>query len=176
MQQWWECAFLLFHGDTSTMLLRPPVTHFLFLYILMEQSCSPAKENSTCQWVPHELQPVCVPRIWALWSSCRQTGAGIFSLGLSIGVHVVFPWGAISWFGNKDKISEKLYSLCGYCNPGRQKHLPVMEWLLWTLEHQWGKGRNQMENVSTQVRKIACFSSSTLQRTRMIRKELVQDQ
>lgn len=82
----------------------------------------------------------CVPRIWALWSSFRHTGAGTFSLGLSAGVHVVFPWGAASWFGNKDKLSQELFSLCGYSDPGRWKHLPVTEWLLWTLEYREGKG------------------------------------
>lgn len=167
-------ALILLHAETLTMLLSSLVACFLFLYILMEQSGSPAREVNTCQWAPHELQAACAQDLGSL--ELLQTDrfpstAGTFSLGLSTGVHVVFPWGAASRFGNKDKLSQELFSLCGYCEPGRWKHLPVMN----TQVPERERERSDGEGIHIS-KKIAHFRPSPLQRTRMIRKEPVQDQ
>lgn len=137
----------------------------------MGRSWAPMSVGST--WAPGS---VC-PESGALWGSFRQTGAGTFSLSLSTAVHVVFPWGAACWFGNKDKLSQELFSLCGYCDSGRWKHLPVMERLLWTLKCSPEREREKPPGECIHVsKKRACFQvPRPLQRTRVIKKELVQN-
>lgn len=175
MQQWWECAFLLFHGETSTMLLRPPVTHFLFLYILMEQSCSPTKEESTRQRAPHELQPVCAQDLGSVEFLQTDRSRDIFPRSVYWCPCCLPLRGYLLVWKQGQDFTGAIFTL----------------WLLWprktktpssdgvTVVNTWAPEREREKSDGECVhtsKKIACFRPSTLQRTRMVRKEFVQDQ
>lgn len=105
----------------------------------MQQLCSPVREVNICQWAPHELQAVCAQDLGSVELLQTHRSRDIFPRSVCWCPCCLSLRGCLL-VGNKDKLSQELFSLCGYSDPGRWKHLPVTEWLLWTLEYREGKG------------------------------------